>query len=620
MWKPNRSTVVRALALSTALSLAPALSAAPTNEPGSTEKDLKVVQLPLRADAPKTIDPCRGSTTYDNRACSMVYDTLLQYKYLKRPFELEPALLETMPTVSEDGLTYTFKLKQGIRFHDDECFPDGKGRQVVSSDVFYSWKRMADAVNDPKSWWLFRESIVGFDAFRDRQRAAIAAFREKNPEATTEEANQLFDYEDQVEGFRILDDFNFQVVLTEPVYRFMWILSMFQTSVVPREAVDFYGSKFSVHPVGTGPYMLEEWHPLGMNFVRNPTYREEFFPTEFEEGDEAYGVEDYQGATVPIIDRVEFTFYKSDQPMWLRFEEGTLGYTQVPAENYPTAFNPRTKKLKSEYKRRGVVGHDVPLLDFIFRMFNMEDELVGGDSERAFYLRKAIVLAIDFDEFNTTFYNDKVIPYDGMIPPGLDGFPGGDDHRVKPDFRGKNLDLAKECLAKAGYPNGEGLPMIDYYSSSNANGSEQADLLVRQLSKIGVKLNVRLMDFSTLIAAIDKKQASMFSFAWSSDYPDAENNLALFYGPNESPGNNHGNYHNEEFDRLYEQIRSMGPSPERTAIYVQMRDMVLEDYTFAGAMARKRSYLVQPWLRNMKPTEQFYNWIKYLDLDEDARE
>jgi len=608
MWKPQRSIVVRALALSTALSLAPALTAAPTTDPGPGGKDLKVIQLPLRSDAPKTIDPGRGSTTYDNRACSMVYDTLLQYSYLQRdPFVLEPALLTKMPICAEDGVTWTFQLKKGIVFQDNDCFPGGKGRELVAEDVFYSWKRQADDATKAKSWWLYKDTIVGFDAYRDAQNAAA-------------KAGGKFDYDVPVEGMKVIDDHNFQIVLTEPVYRFIWVLAMFQTSVVPREAVEHYGNRFSRNPVGTGPYMLDEWTDLGMSFVRNPTYREEFFPTNLQEGDDAIVAESSKGQRLPIIDRVEYTFYKKDQPMWLRFEEGTLGYTQVPAENYETAFNRRTKKLNSAYKRRGIVAADVPLLDFIFRQFNMQDELVGGYTPEKVALRRAIILATDFDEFNSSFYNDKVIVYDGMIPPGLDGHPNNEEHRAGPEYRGKNIALAKEYLAKAGYPNGEGLPKIDYYVANSANSPEQADLTARQLGEIGIELNVRMMDFSSLIEACDNKKAQFFSFAWSSDYPDAENNLALFYGPNQSPGSNHANYENEEFDRLYEQTRSMEPSAKRTEIYIRMRDMVLDHAAFAGSMARTRSYLIQPWLRNFKPTEQFYNWVKYLDVEESLRE
>ena len=130
------------------------------------------------------------------------------------------------------------------------------------------------------------------------------------------------------------------------------------------------------------------------------------------------------------------------------------------------------------------------------------------------------------------------------------------------------------------------MPAIDYYTSRGANYEEQTELIKRQLARLNIHIDSHLVDFSTLINAITKKKAPFFSFAWSSDYADGENNLALFYSPNSSPGSNHANYRNPEYDRLYERIRGMWPSPERTKTYEQMRDMVIEDVPCIGSMAR----------------------------------
>ena len=144
-------------------------------------------------------------------------------------------------------------------------------------------------------------------------------------------------------------------------------------------------------------------------------------------------------------------------------------------------------------------------------------------------------------------------------------------------------------------------------------------MMKRQLAEVNINLQPELVDFSTLIEFTNNKKAPMFGFAWSSDYPDAENNLALFYSPNESPGSNHYNYKRSEYDALYEQILTMEPSPERTAIYEQMRDMVIEDTPYVGAMARTRYYLINEWLVNAKPTERYYSWFKFLDVDDSKR-
>jgi len=309
--------------------------------------------------------------------------------------------------------------------------------------------------------------------------------------------------------------------------------------------------------------------------------------------------------------------FPEDQPMWLQFSLGQLGFSQVPEDYFLEAFDKASLELKEEMLDKGVRAHSNRLLDFIFRGFNMEDDLVGGYSEEKKALRQAIALAIDLEEINQTFYNGRTIVYDGPIPPGLRGHP--ENGRSDAAYRGPNLPLARQKLATAGYPDGQGLPPIRFYTSQSTINVEMAEMVKRQLEKINVRFEPIFMDFSSLIEAINKKKAPMFGFAWSSDYPDGENNLALFYGPNESPGSNHFNYKRDEFDEMYEQILTMEPSTERDEIYAKMRDMVLEDVPYVGSQARQRFYVINPWLLNCKPTERFYGWFKYLDVDDSER-
>ncbi len=327
------------------------------------------------------------------------------------------------------------------------------------------------------------------------------------------------------------------------------------------------------------------------------------------------------GKRLPLVDRIEVSFYVPDPPMWLDFQSGKIGYTQVPAEFFEQAFVLRTRRLRPEWEQRGIVAHAVPLLDFIFRGFNMEDPVVGGYDEKRKALRQAISLAINLDEMNEKFYNGLNIVYDGPIPPGLDGFP--EDGNASVSYRGPDIEHAKELLAKAGYPGGRDAQgrqlVIDFYTSIGGNNAEQIQAEQRMLERIGVKLNARQLNFSELIEAVNEKKAQVFGFAWGSDYPDAENNLALFYSKNKAPGSNHYNYDRAEFDRMYETILTMEPGPERTAVYEKMRDMIIEDCPYVGSQARVRYYLVQPWLKNFKPTENFLNWMKYLDVDESLR-
>lgn len=608
---PNAAQAIRPLAtamLAVATLLVASTGCGPSDS-GSASGE-RVAYLPMRTSGPNTLDPVQGSSQYDNRACVIIYQTLLQYHYLHRPVKLVPLLLAEMPEISEDRKVYRFRLREGVHFQDSECFPDGKGRELVADDVFYSLKRMADEKNLPKGWWLLKDTILGFDEYRDQQNAA-----------------EEFDYDAPVEGMVKLNDHEFEIHLKEPFFRFSYVLAMFQTGVVPREAVEYYGKRFARTPVGTGPFIMERWDTNSqLLYRRNPNYWEEYYPADpglNQDGSEPYPgyLEDKQlgfyedaGKRLPLLDRLEMKFYVQTQPKWLKFRNRELDYTQVPSENFEEAFIERTAKIRQEFVDEGIRPYADPLLDMIYLGFNMEDDVFGGYDDKHKWLRQAIALAIDWQEWNQTFYNDLNIIYDGPIPPGLEGHP--ENHTAPKNYRGPDLPRARRLLAKAGYPEGKGLPKLVFYTSRGERNAEVVEMHERQLAKIGVRLDIRLVDFSTLSDALRNRRAPSFSLAWGSDYPDAENNLQLFYGPYKSPSSNNFNYDRPEYNALYEQVRTMPPSPERTELYERMRDMIIEDAPMIGSMARTRYYLIHDRLKNFKPTEDFLNWPKYLNVAE----
>jgi len=475
---------------------------------------------------------------------------------------------------------------------------------------------MADKRNSPKAWWLLQDTILGFDEWRTEQSEA--------------DGPTGFDYDAPIEGMKKINDYEFEILLKQPFYRFTYTLAMFQTSVVAREAAEYYGKTISRHPVGTGAFTLrhEDWESGAfMSLKRNPAYREDYYPSDpglNEDGSEPYAgyAEDKQlgfyedaGKRLPLADRVEVSFFVTNQPMWLKFRNEEIDFTTVPAESFEQAYIKRTQKLRQQYIDKGIRSTPVPLLDFIYNGFNMEDPEFGGYGEKKKWLRQAISLAYNYNEANQAFYNNLNIIYDGVIPPGLEGHP--ENHRAARNFRGPNLAKARKLLAKSGHPDGKGLPTLVHYTSKQPQSVAMAEMAKRNLKKIGVNMDVRAVDFSTLTDLQREKRAPFFGLAWGSDYPDAENNLQLFYGPFKSPGSNSFNYDRPEYNKMYEQARVMAPSPERTKLYEDMRDMPIEDVPFIGSMARTRYYLTHDRLKNFKPVEVFSNWPKYLNLKED---
>ncbi len=557
----------------------------------SAEVGKKVFHFAVRSQI-ASFDPVHASDEGTSIAQALVYEPLLQYDYLERPLVLRPLLLAAMPEVSEDQLEYTFTLAPDARFADHEAFAGGVGRTVTSTDVVYSFKRMADPANTPKGWWVFSERIVGFDAYKKAQSAA-----------------ERFDYEAPVEGFVIHDERRFTIRLTAPYPQLLYVLAMPYTAVVAKEVVEHYGERFARNPVGTGPFRLARWAPgVELDFVKNPTYRDARYPTPTSD-DVPSELAAAAGQRVPFLDGVRLHIYPQEQPMWLKWRVGDLDAILVPSD-YQTALFDRSQTLRPQFVEDGVSMYAYERIDFVLRGVNMLDPIVGGFG-RGKELRKALAAAYDVEEIGRAFYDDSITPYAGPIPPGL----AGHDPELREPYRGPNLPLAKALLAEAGYPNGEGLPPLEISLYRGGSSPEQGEMLRRQWSKIGVELDVKLYSWPELSRRVAQKQVQLFALAWNSDYPDAENNLAMFYGPNEAPGSNHFNYARAEYDRLYERVRVMSPSDERTKLYEAMRDMVIEDAPYFGGFARKRYYAYNRRVSNFRPDETWWTWLKYVDVE-----
>jgi ABC-type transport system substrate-binding protein len=119
---------------------------------------------------------------------------------------------------------------------------------------------------------------------------------------------------------------------------------------------------------------------------------------------------------------------------------------------------------------------------------------------------------------------------------------------------------------------------------------------------------------------LEQRRAQVFLLGWVADYPDAENFLQLFYGPNGSPGANHCNYANPEFDRLYERLRVLPEGPGKLALCKQMTDLVIADCPWVF-LHHPRTYALQhTWVRNYKVHDFPYGMIKYYAIDTAGRQ
>lgn len=544
-------------------------------------------------------DPALVMDVPSVQAVSKIYEGLVQYAYLDRPYRVVPLLAETMPEISADGREYVFRLRKGIRFQDDPCFTHsaGRGRELVAEDFVYSLKRIADLSVGSSGYWTLRGRIAGLDEFRARTASGTTT-----------------DYDVPVEGLTAPDRYTLRLRLTAPFPPILWMLAMSYAYAVPREAVTAYGAEFVNHPVGTGPYVLKEWvQNYKLDFVRSPVWRAtgrvDAYPDGGGAADAAAGLLLDAGRPVPFIDRIEQYVVGDASTQWLLFLAGRFDMSAISRDNWDAVVGP-DRALNADLAGRGIVMETAPALDVAYIGMNMEDPMLGTHA----CLRQAMQAAFDRDQW-VRFQNGRVVPAQGPIPPAIR--PSG----ALPNPYPFDVARARALMAQAGYPDGRDpatgrrLELTLELGSGGADVRETADVLASFMERIGIVVRPSFNNWPTLLKKIEQKRAQMFLMSWVADYPDPENFLQLFYGPNETPGANRCNYRNPEFDRLYEQAAALLDGPEKQAIYSRMEALVVQDAPWLFLHHSLSFSLRQPWVRNYKAHDFPYGMIKYYRVE-----
>lgn len=547
--------------------------------------DVEPNTLYLNTSRIRGFDPIKVNDQDSGRCIMRVYETLLQHSYLARPFQLEPLLAESMPEVSADGLVYTFKIRRGIYFADDPCFTNtaGKGRELVAEDFVYSFKRIADLKNASLAWWILEGKIKGLDEFRKISGGTNAT-----------------DYAAVVEGLRATDSHTLRIETSQPYPQLLWVLAMHHCPAVAREAIEFHGAQINSHPVGTGPFVLKEWQRnYRMEFVKNPkwaeTGRKEFYPTNGAPGDLEAGLLADAGLPLPRCDRVVEYVISDPATEWLMFLNGQLDQIRIIARDNWSEIVDKNQKLLPVLADKGIQLLVGPQMSIGYFGFNFDDPVLKNTK-----LRQAMSCAFNHEQW-IKLNNYRVIAPTGPIPKGVPGYP---EEPLPFTF---DIERGKKLLAEAGYPNGNDPKtgrrleiVIEVGRADSLETRQGIELFVAMMDKIGVVIRPSYNNWPTFLQKIEHRQVQMFYLAWTADYPDAQNFLLLFHGKAASPGPNHSNYVNPEFDALYEKAATMQDTPERSATYRQLAEIVRQDAAWIYRSDNLDFNLWQPWSRNVK--------------------
>jgi ABC-type transport system substrate-binding protein len=549
-------------------------------------------------------DPVRVTDNYSSQVMEQVFETLLTYDYLARPAKLVAKTAESLPEVGDNGKTYLFHVRKGIYFHPDPAFK-GKRRELTAADYAYSIKRFMDPKNRSPWRFLIDGKIIGLDELSAK---AVKAGR--------------FDYDAAVRGLELVDRYTMRVHLKETDYNFAYIMAMPAMSAVAREVIETYADDTNAHPIGTGAYILTSWvRKSKMILEANPDYREVIwdFAGSDDPRDRA-AVAAMKGKRIPQIGRVEISVIAEEQSRWLAFLNGQIDYVDRFGSFAPVAIP--ENKLAPDLAARGITLDRSVETEMTYTFFNMEDPVVGGMSKERIALRRAMIMAYDLGEEIRVIRKNQAMALQSPVPPGVVGYDPKYRriNRYDPPLANKLLDYFGYKRGADGFrdnPDGSRLTVV-LTSEPQAISREFDELWKKSLDVIGLRFEGRKGPFSDNIKAAEACHLAMWGSAWHSDYPDGENFMQLYYGPN-THQSNHACYRSAAFDKLYEQIKSIPNSPERDRLFDLMTRQLEVDGVQRLGVTRYRNVLVSPRIKGYRYHPIMTAVFQYLDIDPDAR-
>lgn len=597
------------------------------------------------SESPKTLDPARSYSAEEALFVAQIYEPPLQYNYLKRPYQLEPLTAAEMPRITyidhngavitnpqknpqAIGYTiYDIAIKPHIYYQPHAAFhlKPGEKRELTAEDYVYEIKRLADPRVQSPIYGFLSDYIVGFKEFH-----------KSHPKDLRKHS---------IQGAEVVDRYHYRIKIKGIYPQFIYWLATTFFAPMPWEADVYYRDPelkkrnitIETMPIGTGAYFLLENNPnQRIVLERNPNYHDEFYPTEGEPSDVTRGLLKNAGKKLPFVDRFVFTLEKETIPRWNKFLQGYYDSSGISPDNFSQVIWIDEKgqpHLTKEMEAKGIrLQISVAASTFYFG-FNFLDDVVGGYSDRARKLRQAISIAIDIEEFIAIFLNGRGAVAYSPIPPGIEGFSNFNPYiyeKKQDQIERKSIAVAKQLLKEAGYSDGidpqtQKQLVIHYDVPSSQDPDDRARLewMRKQFKKLNINLDIRATLYNRFQEKMRTGNTQLYGWGWSADYPDPENFLFLFYGPNAKVkfgGENASNYSNPVFDQLFLKLQKGMPTPEQKQILLkQMIDILQKDAPWVFGFHPKNFLLQQAWVSPTKANDMANNLLKYISIDPSLR-
>lgn len=429
--------------------------------------------------------------------------------------------------ISDDGLVYTFHLREGLKWSD--------GSDLNANDYYYSWMRIITPSEGSLFADLMLPYVVNAQEFYD---GAVGA----------EEV-----------GLKVLDDTTLEVTLKNPTPYFLGLLGMYTFSPVQQATVEANGEQWTLNAdtyVSNGPFLVKE-----IKF--NESYVMEKNPN-------------YWNAENVKLENLTFVFIAESTTALNAFETGEIdGFWEVPSDALPT--------LKAESSELVTVN----AYGTTFHIMN--NEAAPFDNP---LVRKAFNLAIDRESLINNVLGTDDTPALGLVSPGcvIDGMDvteGRPDYGLSPTA---DPEAAQAALAEAGYPNGEGFPVVTYYYSTNDTYKKTVEALVEMLeTNLNIQIEMKTADWAVMFADIQAGNYQIAQYGWGGDYLHPMTFLPLFV----SDGvNNFSNYSNPEYDALVAQIQNGSDESATGELTRQAEAVLMNDYPMLPLFYRSYSYMM----------------------------
>ena len=495
---------------------------------------------------PETIDPALNSAVDGGNMILHVFECLLT---VDQDGKIAPGQAETWE-VSEDGLTWTFHLREGLKWSD--------GTDLTAKDFEYSWKRVCD----PELAAPYAETVLGmvegFDAAIEGDLDAL--------------------------GVTAVDDLTLEVKLAENCPYFDSLAAFATLSPVQQATVEANGDAWAVDAatfISNGPFYISEWVP-GSHIITSKN-------------------ENYWNADAVKLGSIKWNLIEDANAAYSAYQSGdVLMIKDVPTEEIPSL----------EGNEEFYVD---PIIGTYYISFNDTIEPFTDVN-----VRKALNLAVDREYVASTLMQGTYTAAPNFMGPGWKDTDGSDfmeNANGGEPYMSTSADIegALAALEEAGYPNGEGLPVLHYTTNEAGYHKVVAEYLQQAWAEIGVTLEVDIVEWSSFTPMRRSGDFEIARNGWVGDYSDPSNQLELLYTTN---GNNDGKYSSEAFDAAIDASRAATDPAERSAALHEAEDIMMADYACLPL-----AYYNDFWLQSSKITGSWHSaygywYFMYADIEE----